>query len=82
MKSNAKAVVLHVEVIAVGEADDSEKTLGGEADGLLLSAQSDGAYCLASEDICGVLYCVDANTALGEADGEFVGESVGDVVGK
>ena len=70
-----------VEVIAVGEADDSEKTLGGEADGLLLSAKSDGA-CLASEDICGVLYCVDANTALGEADGEFVGESVGDVVGK
>jgi hypothetical protein len=60
-----------VEVIAVGEADDSEKTVGGEADGLLLSAKSDGA-CLASEDICGVLYCVDANTALGEADGEFV----------
>lgn len=69
-----------MEVIAVGEADDSEKTLGGEVDGLLLSAKSDGA-CLASEDICGVLYCVDA-TALGEADGEFVGESVGDVVGK
>ena len=68
-----------VEVIAVGEADDSEKTLGGEVDGLLLSAKSDGAYCLASEDICGVLYCVDA-TALEEADGEFVGESVGDVV--
>ena len=41
-----------MEVIAVGEADDSEKTLGGEADGLLLSAKSDGA-CLASEDICG-----------------------------
>ena len=70
-----------MEVIAVGEADDSEKTLGGEVDGLLLSAKSDGA-CLASEDICGVLYCVDANTALGEADGEFVGESVGDVVGQ
>ena len=32
-----------MEVIAVGEADDSEKTLGGEADGLLLSAKSDGA---------------------------------------
>jgi hypothetical protein len=69
-----------VEVVAVGETDDSEEALGGEADGLLLSANSDGA-CMASEDICGVLYCADA-IALGEADGEFVGESVGDVVGE
>jgi len=69
-----------VEVVAVGEADDSEAALRGVSDGLLLSAISDGA-CLASEDICGVMYCVDA-IALGEADGEFVGESVGDVVGE
>lgn len=69
-----------MEVAAVGEADDRVETLGGEGDGLLLSAKSNGA-CLSSEDICGVLYCVDA-IALGGTDGELVGESVGDAVGK
>lgn len=47
-----------VEVVAVGEADDSEETEGA---------------IMASQELCGIL---------GEADGDFVGESVGDVVGE